>query len=118
MKLLDKVFNYFFIMIIFIYGLLLVLDIINVLSNPNDYRVVQGFNEENLVWNSKEVLEYVLRVVVLLVFLSLLFILGLKKLKNIGNYKIWNILYYTSVIICLIIIGLGYLQWGNTGFDH
>jgi hypothetical protein len=94
----------------------MILDICQVIANPEGHRLAQGFSEANLKWNTPSVLNYLKTQFfgfLLVATFLLICILNLKK-----RTRLIRLTYYASLVVFISIIVLNFSQWQQTGFDH
>lgn len=100
-------------------GLLLILflDTYSILSDPEDYRISQQFDEPDLSWNTPSVLRYVMLNAGMAVILSSIALLSLQFLRD-RLKPAWVKVYWGVVIISVGVVVAGYIQWMSTGYGH
>jgi hypothetical protein len=112
MKTLSRAFNYFYIVLVSIFLILVLFDTVHVAVDSTDYT----FSSEGTRFERR--LSNYLGGNFLIIFLLGLFLyVGIKKIR-IENNKIWDVLYVISTLFFFGIIIYGYIQWYLIGFDH
>lgn len=96
-----------------VFGILIILDIVGVISNPNDYVISQQFDPNHL---SKDALFYILKEILLFIFLGGLSYLDIKYLKDRLSKK-WQYIYFALTVVFISLLVVGYYFWAKSGFD-
>lgn len=118
MKIIERILNYLFLVLVGFYSATLLIDTVCVIIDPESYRTAQGFTEADLSWNSKVILSYIMSNVLLLMIFVFSFYVGIKNIRHKGFFKFWRIHYYVIFIGLFIAIVGGYYYWFSLGFDH
>jgi hypothetical protein len=91
---------------------LLILDLIQFISNPSDYEIVYKKNINDQSWARNYILQELVLIVGSIVIISLSFCILIKSTKKLR-------LSVYLVYLLLFILGItGYYKWYLTGFDH
>lgn len=118
MRTIEQILNYLFLIAVGLYAVIMLVDTISIIINPESYRTAHGFTETNLSWTSKSVVSYIVSNTALLLMFVLSFFTGFKNLRNKGSVKLWKALYYLCFVGLLVLVVGGYSYWTGTGFDH
>lgn len=113
----KKVVNYSFLFLTFLAILLFITDTISIINNPEKYRLSQGFNEDNLTYNTPSVRSYIITNMFWIVGLIFCFIVSVLNLKK-GQNTIFIFIYYGCLILFFGAVLFGFYIWIINGFDH
>lgn len=97
--------------------IIFLLDAIGVLSDPEEYRLAQGFTEPVLTSSSPSVLKYVGRSIGIALIAIVGVILNVRYIRGRLNPSMVKV-YWGVVIASAALVIAGYLQWMSTGYDH
>jgi hypothetical protein len=108
-----------FVALLFFSALLLIffLDVYSVLSDPESYRIAQGFTPPELSWKSPEVLKYIAKNLPRLIVAAIGLPLSIRYLQGKLGDRTRKV-YWGLVLTSFLVVLLGYFKWASTGFDH
>jgi hypothetical protein len=95
---------------------LTLIDLVGVISNPENYRLSQGFSEKELSILSPSVRNYIISQVLLFFLFAGLLFFDFKYLKNRLSKRQEKIYWVINVVLTVLLI-IGYCLWMRTGFD-
>ncbi len=118
MKRIDRVLVVIFLLSVSIFLLMITVDTVSIIIDPTEHKTSYVFIESRENWFERSIKNYIIGNILYLWVGSGLFYIGIKKLKNNSDKKIWNVLFYICFVAVILSITYGYNQWAETGFDH
>jgi hypothetical protein len=112
MKALSRILNYFYIVVVSIFQILVLIDTVYVVVDPTVYMFSSEGN-----WFERSSVNYICGNFLFVVLLGLFAYVGIKRLRLKGN-KAWDLVYVVSVIVFFGAVLYGYLKWYLNGYDH
>jgi hypothetical protein len=108
----EKAFAYIFCTLTLLLLGLLMMDLIQFISDPSDYAIVYQKNVSDDTWSRSYLLQE------LIFIMSCILVLGLSIWRLITPNKILRLTVDLIYVIVIIIASIGYYKWYLIGFDH
>ena len=102
--------------VFFIIAIIFIADIVNIVSNPEEYKDVYNFKEIPLSITSPSIVKYILSSSVLILCTLVSTCLSITAYKGKLN-RVWLKLYWVVILVSLLYVGYSWYSWANTGYD-